>query len=74
MIRKIMVLEEVLANIEPFNTKEDIMHEIRTMIAEAEVELHKEEIHYLESIINDEESTPEEKEEARENLRLMQEA
>ena len=73
MIQKINVLEEVLKNIEPFNTKDEIVHEIRTMLTEAEEELHKESIEYLKSIINDEESTPEEKEEAMENLRLMQE-
>lgn len=73
MIQKIKVLEEVLENIEPFNTKDEIIHEIRTMLAEAEEELHRESIDYLKSIIEDEESTPEEKEEAMENLRLMQE-
>ena len=35
MHERIMILEEVLKNIEPFETKEQIIHEIQNMIEEA---------------------------------------
>ena len=41
MHEKIILLEQVLKNIEPFETKEQIEHEIRTMLNEAIEELNK---------------------------------
>ena len=71
MIQKIWVLQEVLDNIEPFKTKEDIEHEIRTMLREAEEELHKQEIDYVKDQLKDETITPEEKEEFEEILESL---
>lgn len=42
MHERIMILEEVLKNIESFNTKEQIIHEIQNMIEEAVEKLEKE--------------------------------
>ena len=42
MHERIMILEEVLKNIEPFETKEQIIHEIQNMIEEAIEKLEKE--------------------------------
>lgn len=39
---RIIILEEVLKNIESFNTKEQIIHEIRNMIEEAVEKLEEE--------------------------------
>lgn len=41
MHERIMILQEVLKNIEPFETKEQIIHEIRNMIEEAVEKLEK---------------------------------
>lgn len=40
---RIMILEEVLKNIEPFETKEQITHEIRSMLEEAMEKLEQQE-------------------------------
>lgn len=40
---RIMILEEVLKNIEPFETKEQITHEIRNMLEEAMEKLEQQE-------------------------------
>ena len=74
MIQKIWVLEDVLKNIEPFNTKEDIVHEIRSMLKEAEEELHKQEIGYIKDKLTEEELTSEEREELEEILKDMLES
>ena len=71
MIQKIWILEDVLRNIEPFNTKEDIVHEIRNMLKEAEEELHKQEIKYVREILSNDELTSEEREEFEEILKDM---
>ena len=42
MHERVMILEEVLKNIESFNTKEQIIHEIQNMIDEAIEKLEKE--------------------------------
>lgn len=42
MHERIMILKEVLKNIESFNTKEQIIHEIQSMIEEAIEKLEKE--------------------------------
>ena len=59
MIQKIWVLQE------------DIEHEIRTMLREAEEELHKQEIDYVKDKLKDETITPEEKEEFEEILESL---
>lgn len=41
MHERIIILKEVLANIEPFETKEQITHEIHSMLAEAMEELEQ---------------------------------
>lgn len=43
MHERIMILEEVLKNIEPFETKEQITHEIRSMLKEAMEKLEQQE-------------------------------
>lgn len=52
MHERIMILEEVLKNIEPFETKEQITHEIRSMLEEAMEKLEQQERNQIEHICN----------------------
>lgn len=71
MLTEIATLERVLKNIEPFETKEDIVHEIKTMLEEAEIQLHKDTVEELEYILTTDFHTEEEKKEIREDLETM---
>ena len=52
MHERIMILEEVLKNIEPFETKEQITHEIRSMLEEAMEKLERQERQITTKICN----------------------
>lgn len=51
MINRIRILEEVLSNVECFESKEMIIHEINVMIREAKEQLEKDEIESLKDSI-----------------------
>lgn len=51
MINRIRILEEVLTNVQCFESKEMIIHEIKVMIREAEEQLEKDEIENLKDSI-----------------------
>ena len=51
MIERINILNEVLTNVEVFESKEMIIHEIKVMIREAEEQLEKDEIENLKDSI-----------------------
>lgn len=70
MITVINTLEQVLENIEPFNTKEDIIHEIKTMLREAENELNKQMLDMLKESLDN--STEEEKKEILEEIENLE--
>lgn len=61
MIRRLNILNEVLKNVEVFDTKEMIIHEIKSMIKEAENQLAKDEIEFFEYMLEDEFTSDEEK-------------
>lgn len=68
MITIVNTLEQVLKNIEPFDTKEDITHEIKTMLHEAENELNKEALGMLQQELEDPDHTDKEKQEIKEDI------
>ena len=68
MITRLNILNEVLENVEGFNSKEMIIHEIKSMIEEAEEQLAKDEIEMFECMLEDEFISDEEKAEIRKYL------
>ena len=52
MHERIIILEEILKNIEPFETKEQITHEIRSMLEEAMEKLEQQERQITTKICN----------------------
>ena len=68
---KIIILEEVLGNIQHCTTKEQIEHEIKTMLEEAHIQLHKETLEQMEYMLTEDVYTEEEKEEIREDILIM---
>lgn len=68
MITRLNILNEVLENVEGFNSKEMIIHEIKSMIEEAEEQLAKDEIEMFEYMLEDEFVSDEEKAEIRKYL------
>lgn len=72
MITVINTLEQVLENIEPFEDKENIVHEIKTMLREAENELNKETLDMLKDSLDNREHTEEEKKEILEEIENLE--
>ena len=68
MITRLNILNEVLENVENFNSKEMIIHEIKSMIEEAEEQLAKDEIEMFECMLEDEFVSDEEKAEIKKYL------
>ena len=72
MITVINTLQQVLENIEPFEDKENIVHEIKTMLREAENELNKETLDMLKDDLNNREHTEEEEKEILEEIKNLE--